>query len=156
MGKITDLSELARIVPLLVNDGKIIVTTNGVFDLFHAGHVAALDFAKQQGDFLLVGVNSDSSAKACKGKTPIISCENRMKVIEALHCVDYVFSFPEPDPRAFLEIIRPHVHVNSAEYGENCVEAETVRKHGGKLVLYPRVLSISTTQIIARIRQGDL
>ena len=103
--------------------GKRLVTVNGSFDLLHAGHLYILEQARRQGDVLIVGLNSDASVRAHKGPTrPIVSERQRAQMLLALRMVDYVHIFDEPDPIAFLSEINPDVHVNGAEYGENCIE----------------------------------
>ena len=88
------------------------------------GHVISLFEAARQGDVLIVGVNSDALVRAYKGPTrPINPQEARVRMLAALSCVDYVFTFDETVPMAFLERLRPHVHTNGAEYGWDCVDA---------------------------------
>ncbi len=150
--KIKKLSELAKIAEKLKKQGKRIVTTNGSFDLMHVGHVYFLRKAKEQGDVLIVGLNSDSSIKKYKSRDrPIIPQEDRSEMMAAMEMVDYVFVFDETTPNRFLSILRPHVHANEASYGEDCVEADVVRKNGGRLYLVPKIKGLSTTQIIKRI-----
>ena len=76
----------------------------------------------------------------------------RLELMAALECVDYVTWFEETDPRALLAKIKPDVHVNGAEYGENCLEAEVVKRGGGRLFLVKRIPSLSTSGIIEKIR----
>jgi bifunctional ADP-heptose synthase (sugar kinase/adenylyltransferase) len=76
-----------------------------------------------------------------------------MRLVAALICTDYVFSFDELDPRAFLEQLKPDVHVNGAEYGENCIEADTVRRNGGRLVLFPRIEGLATTEMLNKAQR---
>jgi D-glycero-beta-D-manno-heptose 1-phosphate adenylyltransferase len=106
-----------------------------------------------QADCLLVALNSDTSIKQYKHSSrPLISLPYRLAMIAALEFVDYVTWFEEPDPCALLARIKPDVHVNGAEYGEQCIEAETVKKNGGRLHLVARVPMLSTSQIIQTIR----
>lgn len=132
---------------------KTMVTLNGSFDLLHAGHLQIIYEASQQGDCLLVALNSDSSIQKYKNiNRPIISLENRLQMIAALTFVTYVTWFNETDPCQLLEIIKPDVHVNGSEYGEMCIEAETVRNNGGRLYLVNRIPSLSTTEVIQKIK----
>lgn len=109
--------------------------------------------AKLQGDCLLIALNSDSSIKQYKSpKRPIIPLEYRLQMIAALSFVDYVTWFEELDPRQLLSKIKPDIHVNGAEYGENCIEAEVVKKGGGKLHIVPLVAGLSTTKILEKIK----
>jgi rfaE bifunctional protein nucleotidyltransferase chain/domain len=150
--KIKPLSEIAEIVAQAKAQGKIIVTTNGSYDIIHAGHVKSLYEAKSQGDLLVVGINSDASVKAYKSPDrPIIGQEDRTVMVAGLGCVDYVFTFDELDPIAFLEVLQPHIHANGADYGEDCIEGPTVKKHGGRLFLLTKYDGISTSEIIRRI-----
>ena len=132
--------------------GKTLVTLNGSFDLLHAGHLEMIYQASLQGDVLIVALNSDSSIKQYKSADrPFIPLEQRMQMIAALDMVDYVTWFEELDPRPLLSKLKPDVHVNGAEYGENCIEAETVKMNGGRLHIVELVPGLSTTQIVKRI-----
>lgn len=155
MGKIVPLAELATIVAGLRSQGKRIVTTNGAFDILHVGHARALQQAKSFGDVLIVGVNADSSVKQYKSdKRPVIGEQDRAELLAALACVDYVTIFAETDPRAFLEIVKPHTHVKSGDYeAEKMIETPTVRKHGGDVRIVPLIAGKSTTAIINKIRE---
>lgn len=130
-----------------------LATLNGSFDLLHAGHLYILHEAKKQADKLLVALNSDSSIRQYKGPSkPIITLTDRLSMMAALECVDYVTWFDETDPRALLEILRPDVHVNGVEYGPDCIEAPVVRNHGGRVHLVDRIPGLATSAIIAKIR----
>ncbi len=151
--KIVDREKLAAICEKFRNEGKRIVTCNGSFDLFHFGHLTFLAEAKEQGDVLIVGLNSDSSIKKYKSEDrPIISEEARSQILAALEIVDYVHVFDETTPIAFLEVVKPDVHVNGEEYSEECIEAEAVKKNGGKIYLVKRKAGFSTTELIAKIK----
>lgn len=151
--KIKTREELKGIVKRLKQQGKTIVTCNGCFDLLHAGHIKFLKEAKQQGDILIVGLNSDSSVKQNKGpKRPINNENDRAAVLSALEIVDYITIFNEKTPIELLEIIKPDVHVNGEEYGENCIEAPTVKKYGGKIYIIKLKKGFSTTKIIEKLR----
>ena len=136
--------------------GKTIATLNGSFDLLHAGHLFMLFEAAQSADILIVAVNSDASVRAYKGaERPIIPLAGRMEMLTALSCVDYVTWFDETDPCALLETICPNVHVNGEEYGQACVEADTVRKNGGRLHLVKRIPGLATSEVIEKIQKLD-
>jgi D-beta-D-heptose 7-phosphate kinase/D-beta-D-heptose 1-phosphate adenosyltransferase len=129
--------------------GKRIVTINGSFDILHTGHLHILSQARQLGDVLIVGLNSDTSVKSYKGPSrPIVPEHSRAEMLLALRIVDYVHIFDEPDPIAFLKEIRPDVHVNGSEYGEDCIESETVRRSGGIIHIVSRIPGLSTSQLI--------
>ncbi|MBR6462059.1 adenylyltransferase/cytidyltransferase family protein [bacterium] len=151
--KIVSREELAKCCEELRKEGKTIVTCNGSFDLFHYGHLCFLEEAKAQADVLIVGLNSDSSIKQYKSPLrPIIGQEQRAALLSALSIVSYVHIFDETVPMPFLEVVKPNVHVNGSEYGENCIEAPTVKKYGGRIHLMPKVAGLSTTGLIERIR----
>ncbi len=133
-------------------EGKKIVTLNGSFDLMHAGHLYIIYEAKKQGDILIVGLNTDSSIQRYKSPDrPLIPLKYRLELMSALEFVDYVTWFDETDPRELLKKIRPHVHVNGAEYGNQCIEAETVKAIGAKLHLVDRIPGLATSDIIKKI-----
>lgn len=131
-----------------------IATLNGSFDLLHAGHLYIIHEASKQADRLIVALNSDASIQKYKSPDrPIIPLDYRLEMMAALEFVDFVTWFDETDPRTVLEKIKPDVHVNGAEYGAECVEAETVKTHGGKLHLVDRIPSLATSAIIEKIKQ---
>lgn len=131
---------------------KTVATLNGSFDLLHAGHLQIIYEASQQADALIVALNSDASIKKYKSTDrPIISLEYRLQMMAALEFVSFVTWFEETDPVRLLEIIKPDVHINGAEYGENCIEAETVKKGGGKIHIVKLVPGLSTSTILKKI-----
>ena len=139
-------------VEQIKKESKTIATLNGSFDLFHAGHLEILYQASMQADVLIVALNSDQSVKQYKSPLrPIIPLEYRLEVIASLEFVDYVTWFDEVDPCVLLEKIQPHVHVNGAEYGENCIEASTVKAYGGRIHLVQRIEGLDTSEIIKKI-----
>ncbi|MEN9343952.1 MAG: hypothetical protein RLZZ453_739 [Chlamydiota bacterium] len=147
-----DPSDIETFVESLKEQGKTIATLNGSFDLLHAGHLEIISEASKQADCLIVALNTDRSIQEYKSPMrPIIPLEYRLLMMAALEMVDYVTWFDETDPRALLARIRPHVHVNGAEYTENCIEAEVVNKAGGRLHLVSLVPGLSTSQIIKKI-----
>ncbi len=144
---------LAPLAALLRAQGKRIVTLNGSFDLLHAGHLHILEEARRQGDVLLVGLNSDASVRRYKSADrPIVSEGDRARMLLALRCVDYVHVFDEDVPMPFLEEVRPDVHVNGSEYGGDCIEAPTVKKHGGRIHIVEKVPGLSTSALVDKIR----
>ncbi len=150
--KIKTLDQLVPLVKKLKSQGKSIVTNNGSYDIIHIGHVIGLFESKKQGDVLIVGLNSDKSVKSYKGPSRPINPEKmRLRMLAALSCVDYVFPFDETVPMPWLEKIQPDVHTNGAEYGEECIEAETVKRHGGRIHLLPMVEGVKTTMLIDKI-----
>lgn len=137
---------------LFRENGYSIATLNGSFDLLHAGHLKIIYEASQQADILIVGLNSDTSIKQYKSlKRPIITLEYRLQIMAALEFVDYVTWFEETNPIRFLEEIRPNIHVNGQEYGENCIESETVKRYGGTIHIVDLKEGLSTSDIILKI-----
>lgn len=132
---------------------QTLVTLNGSFDLLHAGHLQIIFEASQLGDLLLVALNTDASIQKYKSPTrPLIPLEYRLQMMAALEFVNYVTWFEETDPRQLLDKIRPDIHVNGAEYGANCIEAEVVRSHGGKIHIVELIPGLSTSQLIHKIQ----
>ena len=145
---------LAQLAAALRAKGKRIVTVNGSFDLLHNGHLHILNEARQCGDVLIVGLNSDSSVKSYKESgRPIVSQNHRAEMLLALRTVDYVHIFDEADPIAFLKELSPDVHVNGSEYGENCIESETVRSGGGKIHIVSRIPGLSTSLLVKALQR---
>lgn len=131
-----------------------IATLNGSFDLMHAGHLYILYEAAQQADILLVALNSDSSIQKYKNPSrPIIPLKQRLELMASIQFVNYVTWFDEINPCQFLQIAQPHVHVNGAEYGQQCIEADTVKNLGAKLHLVDRIDGLSTSLVIKKIQQ---
>ena len=134
--------------------GKSIATLNGSFDLLHAGHLEMIYQASLQADVLIVGLNTDSSIQRYKSPLrPIIALEYRLQMMAALEMVDYVSWFDELDPIAWLELIRPDVHVNGAEYGSDCIEAGVVSRYGGRVHIVSLIPGLSTSNIIRKIKE---
>ena len=147
-----DPQDIEKRVTQLKKSGKTIATLNGSFDLLHAGHLHIIFEASKLADVLIVALNSDASVRGYKGEgKPLVPLQYRLQLISALGFVDYVTWFDELDPRAILGKICPDVHVNGAEYGENCIEKEVVVAGGGRLHLVERIDGLSTTDIIKKI-----
>ncbi len=152
LNKIKNEKELLNEVRRLRAEGKTIVTYNGSFDILHVGHVRSLQEAKTLGDVLIVPLNSDKSVKMYKGpKRPIVGERERAEMLSALGCVDYVVLFDETDPIRILDIIKPHIHANGADYGENCIEKDIVEKNGGKIHILKWSDGYSTSKLIKKI-----
>lgn len=151
--KIKSLKDLIPIVNNLKSQNKKIVTTNGVFDILHYGHVKYLEDAKKLGDILIVGINTDKSVKQNKGyKRPVNDEKSRASVLAALESVDYVFLFDEKDPRNWLNKIKPHIHVKAGDYKlDQIIEKGIVEKNGGKIVIAKAEKQYSTTKVINKI-----
>ena len=136
--------------------GEKIVFTNGCFDILHSGHIYLLREAKNLGDRLLIGLNSNQSVQNLKGPVrPFNPEDTRATVLESLSMVDGVTIFQEDTPFELVKEIIPHVLVKGGDYSiENVVGANTVRESGGKVVLIPILEGYSTSDLIARIRKN--
>lgn len=148
-------SKLAALCNQLRQQSQRIVFTNGCFDILHAGHVTYLQKARELGDVLVVGVNSDDSVRRLKGASrPVNNEDDRALVIDALRCVDYVCLFPEDTPLELITALLPNVLVKGGDYTpETIVGADVVRSHGGKVEVIPLVDGKSTTNIIRKIHE---
>jgi D-beta-D-heptose 7-phosphate kinase / D-beta-D-heptose 1-phosphate adenosyltransferase len=142
----TDLNRLRA-------QGKRVVFTNGCFDLIHLGHIKYFQFARKQGDLLVVGVNTDASVRRLKGtKRPIISESDRLGVLEELESIDYLIRFDDDTPLRLIQMIRPDVLVKGADYPkEEVVGWDFVESYGGRVALAPLIDGKSTSSVIQRI-----
>ena len=152
--KIVSLRTLSRAARRARARGKRIVFTNGCFDLLHAGHVVLLERAKQRGDLLVIGLNSDRSVRLLKGPgRPIVPQRDRAQLLAALASVDYVVIFDQPTPSGVIERLLPQILIKGADWAAgDIVGAEAVRRAGGRVIRLPLVKGRSTSQLIARIR----
>lgn len=138
----------------LAAEGRTVCFTNGCFDILHRGHVTYLNFARQQGDALCVGLNSDASVKRNKGENrPINNEEDRAFVMASLGCVDAVVLFDENEPRDLIEKILPGVLIKGKDWAHYVSGRDVVEAHGGKVVLADMVDGKSTTGTIERVLQ---
>jgi rfaE bifunctional protein nucleotidyltransferase chain/domain len=151
--KIQDLPALRHILERERAQGKTIVFTNGCFDLIHVGHIRTLFLARQQGDLLVVGINSDDSVRAIKGEgRPLVPQQQRAEVLAALEAVDYVVIFNEPDPHRLIEELRPHILVKGGDWPpDQIIGRDLVEARGGRVVCIDPVPGASTTAIIETI-----
>lgn len=150
--KILPPSELQSKIEQWKAEGNTVAFTNGCFDILHAGHIASLQEAAQQGDKLVVALNADSSVKALKGESRPVNDENaRALVMAALQMVDAVVIFSEPTPRELIVALKPDVLVKGGDYKvEDIAGAKEVISWGGKVVINPIVEGFSTTKIIEK------
>lgn len=152
--KVINPLNIEEVVRKIREKGKTIVTLNGSFDLLHAGHLHIIYEASKLGDVLIVALNSDESIGKNKGKNrPIIPLKYRMEMMAALVFVDFVTWFDETDPRALLLKIRPNVHVNGADYGKGCIEADVVKSCGGTIHIVDFIEGLSSSYIIEKIKK---
>ncbi|MFN2556621.1 MAG: D-glycero-beta-D-manno-heptose 1-phosphate adenylyltransferase [Nitriliruptorales bacterium] len=154
--KIESLESIATKAESYRRRGLRIVLTNGCFDILHRGHVAYLNRAKLLGDVLVVGVNSDRSVRHLKGGgRPVNPLDDRVHVLAALGCVDYVVPFYEETAVRLVEAVRPDVYVKGGDYTrEMLAEAETVERCGGVVEILAYVEDRSTTKLIDLIRDA--
>ncbi|MFN7587040.1 MAG: adenylyltransferase/cytidyltransferase family protein [Planctomycetota bacterium] len=152
---ITDRKSLAAILAGLRASGKLVVLTNGVFDLLHVGHTRCLEDARSRGDLLVVAVNTDKSAAALKGKGhPVVPEEERMEVLAALSFVDYVTCFEEASADALLQQLQPNLYAKGSDYTlKTLPEKDTLRALDIKAVFVGDKKSHSTTKMIQKIQK---
>ncbi len=151
--KIKPLTELVTIRQEARKAGKIVVFTNGVFDILHRGHVEYLAAARRLGDLLIVGLNSDTSVRKIKPQgRPIVPEEDRAIILAALQPVDYLCLFEEETPARLIETLIPDILVKGGDYRpQEIVGREIVEAHGGKVLTIPLIPGRSTTSIVERI-----
>jgi rfaE bifunctional protein nucleotidyltransferase chain/domain len=156
--KIKSWSAVMAFAKAAKRKGKKVVTTNGCFDILHIGHIRSLTAAKALGDVLVVGINSDASVRALKGKSrPVVPERERAETVLSLKPVDAVFIFREKDPRKWLAQLRPDIHVKGGDRTmDEIIERDIVESGGGKIVLAPLKKGRSTTNLIKKIRQGGM
>lgn len=160
MSKVRTLDELARECERWRKHGKRIVWTNGCFDLVHAGHVRALTEAKNLGDILVVGLNTDRSVRALgKGDDrPICNEKDRAEVLSALSCIDRIVMFGGRNCSREIRAVQPAIWTKSGDYTIDSLdpdERSAVESGGGKIVITPLIPGISTTLLVDKIRRLD-
>lgn len=136
--------------------GRRVVFTNGCFDLLHPGHICSLEQARQLGDALIVGLNSDASVRQLKGEgRPVLPERERAEILAALECVDAVVIFDGLTPRETIAKLLPDILVKGGDWpGDQIVGREEVEAAGGRVVSIPVVPGYSTTEILRKIREG--
>ena len=160
MGALLDRAVAVTVGAELRQAGKRLVFTNGIFDLLHAGHVAYLAAAREMGDFLLVGLNSDAGARRLKGPgRPLVPAADRASVLLALRVVDAIVVFDELTASSLISALKPAVYVKGGDYnvagagaGTPLPEEPAVRAYGGEIFLVPYRPGYSTSDLVARIR----
>lgn len=157
--KIKTLEQITEISKQLKQQGKILVTVNGSFDMLHAGHLDQLEEAKKQGDVLFVGINSDKSIQEKKGPNrPYFPEQARAALLAALACVDYVTIIDAPYDEVqhvLIRAVKPNIHTNGPDYGpvERWIEYSVMQEVGAKGYLVQRRNDLSTSALIAKIRE---
>jgi len=150
MEKIVDKGKLKNIISSLKSKGKKVVFTNGCFDIIHAGHISYLKEAKNLGDILIIGLNSDSSVSKIKSGRPIIPEKQRAEVLSALYMVDYITLFHEETPYELIKEIKPDILVKGSDWKEEDIVGRDIV---GKVHTIPFVEGVSTSQIIKKIKK---
>lgn len=153
--KIVTLEQLEKLIGCAKQQGKIIVSTSGCFDILHAGHVTYLEEAKAKGDTLVVLLNSDRSVRGLKGSTrPIVPERERAIVIAGLASVDYVCIFSDRTPCGIIDRLQPDIVVKGGDYaGKQIPEMDSVASYGGRVEYVNVVDGCSTTNIVEKIRK---
>lgn len=148
--------DVRALIDVIHHAGKTVVTTNGCFDILHAGHVRYLEKTKSFGDFLIVLLNSDKSVKSIKGQSRPINNENdRAEILSALRCVDYVVLFDEDSPRDLLDEMKPDVYTKGADYTmETLPEADIMKKNNTRVEFITFVEGKSTTNTIEKMKNN--
>jgi D-glycero-beta-D-manno-heptose 1-phosphate adenylyltransferase len=133
--------------------GKKIVLANGCFDLFHVGHIRYLQGAKELGDILIVGINSDEQVRKLKGfNRPFMPENERAEIIDALACVDYVTVFPEPTVTELIRSVRPDFHAKGTDYtAETVPEKDVVAEYGGEVKIVGDPKNHSSTDLLRKL-----
>ncbi len=152
--KLTTREKLAKTIAAKHLYGHEIVFTNGCFDLLHPGHIRYLAQARDLGDFLVIGLNSDASVRRLKGpERPIQSEHVRGEMLAAMHVVDAIVLFDEDTPLELITALKPDILVKGGDYTPNTVVgADVVEAHGGRVAIIPFEAGFSTTDLIAKIR----
>lgn len=152
-GKLIPIAEVAPLGERLRQAERRIVFANGCFDLFHVGHVRYLEGARQQGDVLIVGVNSDRSVRQLKGDgRPLLPAEARAELLAAMESVDYVVIFDSLTVEEILRELKPDIHCKGTDYTEDTVpEGKVVRSWGGRVAITGDSKNHSTRDVLARI-----
>lgn len=157
--KVKTFDELTSLVEDLRKKGKKIVWTNGCFDLFHLGHKYSLEKAKEKGDVLIVGLDSDESVKALKGPArPIYNQKERAELLSAIESVNYITIFSFGSVAKYLEQLKPEVYVKSGNYTLDTInqeERKIIEKYGGEIYLPKGLPGFSTTNVIRRIIESE-
>jgi rfaE bifunctional protein nucleotidyltransferase chain/domain len=151
------LEELPRLRAEASAAGRTVALANGVFDLFHVGHLRYLQGARAEADLLVVAVNSDASTRACKGPgRPIVPEDERAEILAGLACVDHVVIFPWPDVVPVIRALRPDVHVKGTDYTPDTIpEAAEVRAYGGRVAVAGDAKEHSTSALLGALEAAQ-
>ncbi|MFQ6081885.1 MAG: D-glycero-beta-D-manno-heptose 1-phosphate adenylyltransferase [Candidatus Aminicenantia bacterium] len=154
MQKLKELNELIQLRKEFKKQGKKVVFTNGCFDLLHLGHIRLFKIAKNLGDVLIVGINSDSSIKKIKGPLrPIFPIEERVEILETIEFIDYLTIFEEETPQKLISSLLPDILVKGGDWKPNqVVGKKEVEQAGGKVEIIPYFSEYSSSKIIEKIK----
>ncbi len=156
--KILTLAQAGRWAAAARRRGQRVVATNGCFDLLHFGHVAYLQGAKNLGDLLIIGINSDASIRQLKGPSrPLVPERQRAAILAALECVDAVVIFRERQALRFIKTISPPLYAKGGDYRPDTLDAEErvlLDAIGTKICIVPFVPGFSTTGLLEKIRKS--
>ena len=155
--KLKTKKELTLLVNRFRKGGKRIVLANGCFDLLHVGHIRYLMEAKETGDILIVGLNSDQSTRTLKGSArPLFSQEERAEILAALRCIDYITIFHELSVEDLLLTLKPDIHAKGTDYTTETVpEADVVRSYGGEVAIVGDPKNHSSKEILKNLQRMD-
>lgn len=153
MSNVLALEDLPRLRATATAAGKSIAMANGIFDLFHVGHLRYLEGAKAEADLLVVAINSDASTRLNKGPgRPVIPEAERAEIVAALRCVDHVVLFDTKDVVSVIRLLKPDVQVKGTDYTpETIPEAAEVRAYGGRLAVAGDPKHHSTTELLGKL-----
>ncbi len=158
MNKLKSEEELLIEIDKARKQNKKIVTTNGSFDILHPAHLSILEKARNEGDLLIVLLNSDNSIKKLKGpKRPILSQSDRTKMLSGLACVDYITIFDEDNPLKLIQKIKPDIHAKGGKFEPERIkkEQELLKSWNGKFTHFEIIEDYSTTKIIETILERN-
>ena len=157
MKRVLNREEASKLREELKKQGKQVVFTNGCFDILHVGHMTYLEEAKEFGDYLFVGVNSDESVKRLKGPTrPINSEDDRAELLAGLKAVDYTVIFTEDTPVELIGELKPSIHVKGGDYKkEDLPETKVVESYGGRVEIVSLVEGKSTSNVVKKIQNKE-
>ena len=157
MKRVLNREEASKLIEDLKKQGKQVVFTNGCFDILHVGHMTYLEEAKEFGDYLFVGVNSDESVKRLKGPTrPINSEVDRAELLAGLKAVDYTVIFTEDTPVELIGELKPSIHVKGGDYKKDDLpETKVVESYGGRVEIVSLVEGKSTSNVVKKIQNKE-
>lgn len=156
ISRILGRNELRERISAQRKTGATIVLANGCFDVLHAGHVRYLQGARELGDLLVVGINSDKCVAFLKGAgRPVMSERERAEIVASLESVDLVTIFDEPTVENLLLALKPDIHAKGTDYSEETVpERDVVRSYGGRVAIVGDPKNHSTSEILDRVKES--